>query len=441
MKTNLILTVALFFIAITINAQSFVKVGGKATDITMSPKDGTVYVVNASGNIKKYNSRTKKFTPHGKQSKNAKSVTVDPNGSVYITSSLDEVYIDVNGRWNKIPGIKTKEVDIDKNGNIRALDITGKLKKLFQGRWKDQTAANRNSPGFNQVIGRDSKVLYARFKDNSFREFKNAKWKNLNGKPLKITIDDKTGKVYAVGRNKGIYEWKSTSNKWVLLKNTRKDFKDVAVYNGKIWAIGTDKSIYYYDKNIKPQNTESNDYSGTYRVTITKLYSNRKSNRHIMTSLDLYGTIGVYVNVLTKSGNTKIMPIDNKKNRVWDISKSNPRRIKDIENKRINWVNQENDNNKKWYGSSDVDGELVIDMIREFKIAGEAANNSLTFDIQSNLSYKLLTHDVNFDWCRTKFKIDELVLGKEYFRPMSHDYGLDGGRIYLYLGFKIEKTN
>ncbi|WP_299364987.1 tectonin domain-containing protein [Winogradskyella sp.] len=436
MKLKGTYTIVLFLTSLMLGAQGFVKVGGQATDIAMSPKDGSVYVVNASKNIKKYDSRSKKFLVFGKQSKNATSVAVHTNGSVYMTSTSNEVYIDVNGRWNKIPGLKTKEVDIDKQGNIRALDLSGKLKKLFQGQWKDQNLVNRNTSGFNQVLGKDSKTLFARFKDNKFKQFKSGKWNTLSGSPLKITIDDKTGKVYAVGRNKGIYEWKSTSNKWILLKNTRKDFKDIAVHNGKIWAIGTDKSIYYYDKNKKP--TTPKDYSGTYRVTFTKLYISMENNKRPFSSIEIFGTIGVYVSAETKSGNSQLMPLDNNKNRVWDVSKSNPRKTKDIQKKTINWIHQTNDNDKKLYGTREVSKEIDIGIIREFRVAGEAANESLTFDIQSDLTQKLLTHDDPFRWRRIKFKIDDLQLGKEYFRTMSHLNGL-GGYLSAFIGFKIEK--
>ncbi|NRB59886.1 MAG: hypothetical protein HRU50_08140 [Winogradskyella sp.] len=436
MKTKLILTATLLLVAITINAQTFVKVGGKATDITMSPKDGAVYVVNASGNIKKYNSRTKKFTPHGKQSKNAKSVTVHSNGSVYITSTLDEVYIDVNGRWNKIPGIKTKEIDIDKNGNIRALDASGKLKKLFQGRWKDQTAANKNSASFNQVIGRDSKVLYARFKDNAFKEFKNARWNNLNGKPLKITMDDKTGKVYAVGRNKGIYEWKSSTNKWVLLKNTRKDFKDVAVYNGKIWAIGTDKSIYYYDKDGTSQNNTTSNYSGTYRFTLTRILTYSPEQAMISKGIDVYGTIGIHLEAKDGSTTIKESPIGGKTNRIWDVSKNRPWHFDSKYWKKMRSVNAETTNGDvqsyKYYG------EMEVDKIREFKIKPINSNKNYVFDIQSNITQKLVAGELKFNFQRLKIPFIKLDLNKERF------FTFKGGKYpgtYIFIGYKIEKTN
>ncbi len=416
-----------------INSQSFVKVSGQATDIVISPKDGSVYVVNASGNVKKYNARTKKYIPYGKQSKNVKSISIHSNGSLYMVSTSNEVYIDINGRWNKIPGIKTNEVDIDKKGNVRALNLSGKLYNLYQGKWQLKNLVNKNTSGFNQLIGQDSKILYARFKNNNFKQF-HGKWITLNGSPLKITIDDKTGNVYAVGRNKGIYKWNGRSKNWDLLKGTRKDFKDVAVHNGEIWAIATDKSIYYYDKN----RTESQkDYSGTYRVTVKQLYASREYNRHLMTSLDVYGTIGIYVSSKTKSGKNQIIDINNKKSRVWDFSKSHPKKVKDISKKSINWVRQGNYAMKS--GTDEVDGVIEVDKVREFKIAGEAANESLTFDIQTNLSYKLITHDVKYEWQRIKFKIDELKLGKEYFMKLSHEFGLDGGQLPLYVSFIIEK--
>jgi hypothetical protein len=409
-----------------INAQTFVKKQGAATDITINPKDGSVYVVGTSKNVFKYDTRSKKFKPFGKQSKNIKSITVHSNGSLYMVSTSNEVYIDVNGRWNKIPGIKTTEVDIDKNGNVRALDLSGKLKKLFQGKWKDESLVNRNTSGFNQIIGQDSKVVYGRFKNNAFKIHKSGKWTTLNGSPLKITMDDKTGEVYAVGRNKGIYKWNSSTSKWVLLKNTRKDFKDLAVHNGKIWAVATNKAIYYYDNNKRTK-----DYSGKYKVTVTRVLLNAPEFK-IGKNIDVYGTIGVYVESKTKSGNTKINDISNKKPRIWEVSKSKPEKPYFKFKNYIEytyWVDGKSYANRAF-------GEIKINRTRSYNIQGEAANKTLTFDVQTNISQKAIPVDIEFRWERLHVNIDEVVFGREYF--IRKDATVSPAN-NVAIGFKIEK--
>lgn len=426
-----VITITLFLIvSLSVSSQSFIKVTGKATDIAISPKDGSVYVVGTSKNVFKYNTSSKSFKTFGKLSKNVKSITVHSNGTVYMTSTSNEVYIDVNGRWNKIPGLKTSEVDIDKNGNVRALDASGKLKKLFQGKWKDQTLVNRSTNGFNQVIGQDSKTLFARFKDNKFKTFKSGKWVTLNGNPLKITMDDKTGDVYAVGRNKGIYKWNKSSKKWILLKGTRKDFKDVAVHNGKVWAIANDKSIYVYNKTKNPSVEEPKDYSGTYKVTITRILMNAPEYK-INKSIDIYGTIGVHVESKSRSGNIKINASSNQKPRVWDVSKNRSVtpyfKYKNYQNYTY-WVN-----GKSYVGRAF--GETKINISRVYKIFGEAANQALIFDIQTNISQKAIPVDINFKYENFKVNVEDLVSGREYFIRKSN--GLVTNNFAV--GFKIEK--
>lgn len=400
------------------SAQTFVKTQGAAIDVAISPKDGSVYVVGTSKNVFKYSTKTKIFRAFGKQSRNVKSIATHPNGSLYMVSTSKEVYIDVKGRWNKIPGIKTDEVDIDKNGNVRAMDLSGRLKNLFQGKWKEQTIINKNTAGFNQIIGQDSKTLFARFKDNKFKSFKSGKWQTLNGNPLKISMDDKTGDVYAVGRNKGIYKWNKSSKKWILIKGTRKDFKDVAVHNDEIWAVANDKSIYIYNKNKKP--LEEKDYSGTYRVTFTRILGAKQK--------EYYGTIGVYLEAKTKSGSVSIKPKDKKTNRAWDVSKSTP-----LKNKReaVTFSRKQRVDENGNVGVSDgkITNNYVLDIdkIREFTLAGEAANKDAVFDIQSNVkSIHIPSVEVG-GWRRVKIKIADLKLNYEYFTTYNH------------LGFKIEK--
>lgn len=432
---NPFIIVILLLISFNATAQSFVKKQGFANDITISPKDGSVYIIGTSKNVFKYNTGSKSFKPFGKQSKNAKSITVHPNGSLYMVSTSNEVYIDVNGRWNKIPGIKANEVDIDKKGNVRALNTSGRVFKLFQGKWQTQSQVNKGNTGFNQVIGQDSKTLFARFKDNEFKQFKSGKWQTLNGSPLKISIDDKTGDVYAIGRNKGVYKWNKATKRWVLLKGTRKDFKDVAIHNGKIWVIANDNSIYNYDKNKKPSDEKSKDYSGTYRVTYTRIMGSTKTSK-IDKTIYLYGTMGIYLEGKIKSGSISIKPVSNKKNRAWDVSKSGPLKMKNIN---ITTLPVFISDSKKEVIWDNIDRELEIDRIREFKISGEAANDDLTFDFQTNIKWKRAIDELDYEWQREKYNIKDIKLGKEYFIRLTPKYNLDGNWVGLFVGYKIEK--
>ena len=305
------------FITLKTQAQQFVKVGGQATDIAISPKDGSVYAVNASKNIKKYNTRSKKFLPYATQSKNATSVSVTKDGVVHMTSTAKDVYLASNGRWIKIPGIKTNEVNCLWDGTIMALDTGKKLRRLYASKWDLATGLNNQRGGVNQVVGLSVNDLNVRMPDNAFKRYSRGNVYNLNGKPLKIALDHKTGIVYAVGRNKGIYKWVKSTKKWVLLPGTRNDFKDVAVHNGKIWAIATNKAIYFYDASKQSVTSNQSDFTGTYRVFINKIVSSKGSN--------IYGVMGVYLKTKINSGLVPIPPLHRKPNRFWDYPKSSKR--------------------------------------------------------------------------------------------------------------------
>ena len=417
-----------------IHAQGFVKVSGQATDIAMSPKDGSVYVVNASKNIKKYDTRSKKFLPYATQSKNATSVSVTKDGVVYMVSTGKEVSLASNGRWIKIPGIKTSEVICLKDGTIMALDTGKKLRRLYASKWDLATGLNSKGGGVNQVVGLSINDLYVRMSDNSFKSYSRGNVYNLNGKPLKIALDHKTGIVYAVGRNKGIYKWVKNTKKWVLLPGTRKDFKDVAVHNGKIWAVATNKGIYYYDPNKKIVQANTN-YAGTYRVTFTRIVRPECAFCHH----DFYGGMGIRLKTKVGSTPITISPEGNKTFNVLDIPKNNPRKFRKIQNKKSEpfiWVESSGKYpikskpyywEKEWY--------YKVDVVREFILLKEGANDKAFFNFQFNLTQinEFLQHEG--EWQQVNIPIDEVLFGKEYiFESSVKSKGKNNG-----ICFKIEK--
>ncbi|MEO0508052.1 MAG: tectonin domain-containing protein [Bacteroidota bacterium] len=381
-------------------AQQFVKVGGQASDIAISPKDGRVFVVAGKNIFTDYDNSAKRWKTFSTRPNNAKSVSVTKDGVVYITSTAGEVFIEVKGKWIKVPGVKTDEVIAAKDGRIYAIDTNKKLRLLNNAKWNLLSGQNRISNGLNQVIGIGSKELYARAGDNSYSKFSGGKWNTLNGKPNKIALDHKTGIIYAVGRNKGIYKWVFSSNEWVLLEGTRKDFKDVAVHKGIVWAITVNNTIYYCDTSKKAK-----DYTGTYEVSFLQLGAPKKGNKY-------YGGMGVYLNATIKSGKVPIGPLNGKKNRAWDISKEGPQ----VANKSgFSWIDSfESGSRRKTTASS-----LEIEGIRKFKLVGEAAKGYPEFDFQFNVK----RYDGNLpgmrgvgQWERQKIKMDDLILGKVYYR-------------------------
>ena len=109
-------------------AQQFVKVGVRASDIDINPKTGKVFVVAGKNIFTDYDSNAKRWKTFSTRPNNAKSVSVTKDGVVYITSTAGEVFIEVKGKWIKVPGVKTDEVIAAKDGRIYAIDTNKKLR-------------------------------------------------------------------------------------------------------------------------------------------------------------------------------------------------------------------------------------------------------------------------------------------------------------------------
>ncbi|MEM9868187.1 MAG: hypothetical protein AAF765_10890, partial [Bacteroidota bacterium] len=325
------------------------------------------------------------------------------------------VYLASNGRWIKIPGIKTNEVICLRDGTIMALDTGKKLRRLYASKWDLATGLNNQRGGVNQVVGLSVNDLNVRMPDNAFKRYSRGNLYNLNGKPLKIALDHKTGMVYAVGRNKGIYKWVKSTKKWVLLPGTRNDFKDVAVHNGKIWAIATNKAIYYYDASKQSVTSNQSDFSGTYRVFINKIGSDKGRN--------IYGVMGVYLKTKIKSGLVPIPPLHKKPNRFWDYPKNSKRTANGPGFRSDKFLNNR-DKNLKWEASID------IDKVREFKLAGEAAKGNPTLDFEININTEMTGKDWG-GWNRCKVPLKDIQLGKEYY--IWHGLSVNA------ISFKVEK--
>lgn len=151
-------------------------------------------------------------------------------------------------------------------------------------------------------------------------------------------------------------------------------------------------------------------YNGKYRVTVTNLYTDL-SETHAVGIFDnvveMYGTIGIRVYGKSKSGEVDVRSVNNKKPRIWDVSKKNPKDIKqqEFKSKTISDLT-----GKKFKAF----GILEIDKMREFNIQGEIANENLIVNIQSNISESDAISDTKLGWKQRSLYIKSLTLGKEY---------------------------
>jgi len=386
---------------VEINSQTFVKRQGKATDVAISKKDGSVYVVGTSKNVFKYNTTTKRFSPFGPQTRDVSRIAMSKLNQIFASKINGAVYRSNGSSSWTAQNAYSDDVSTDKVGKLWvAMKKRGGDIQKYDYSWKRPLKAIIN---VDKVAPIGDNTVWVVMKDKSIKKYENDKWNNMPGAALDITVDTKTADVYVIGTSKRIFKWKKRDRKWVPLKNTRKDFTSLDAQNGKLWAIASDKSIYEY---IISQATETNtdsgsqsntikDYSGTYRIHVHKLLGNY-GNR------DYYGTAGVYLEAQTKSGRTTIKPQNNQPNRYLDISRNNVKKIR----KERNVVN----------GRS-FDYAINIDRIREFKLLGEAANDDAVFDFQFNIKlYGPMPAGLFGDqdgWVRKKIKVEDIESGKK----------------------------
>lgn len=403
------LLVLFIFMGHFVAAQRFVKVGGAASDIAISPKDGEVYVIGKGNIFYNYNERSRKWALFGTRINSAKSVSIDKRGKVYITTSISgDIQQWTGSNWDRILGITTWEVTCPKDGsdilviNTHNNELRQFQKSKIKGKTSEWIPPRRVvTKKLKQVVALRSDLLYARDLNNAFVKYARGRWYTLNGNPLKIALDHKTGIIYAVGRNKGIYKWISETEKWELLAGTRKDFKDLAVHDGKIWAVATNGSIYYYDP---PKSYSNRDFSGTYRVSVNSIGSIDKNKKY-------YGLIGIYLRARIASKYTLLKPLDDKPNRIWDIPLDSA-----LPAKGKGFVAKEPYSASK--KSINAKSSLFIDKIREFRLAGEAAKGDPELSLEMNVKRGKENlpgmRDVG-EWENLKVKLGEIELGKEYY--------------------------
>ena len=454
MNLKLILSSLLLFSGFYfVQAQGFVQVNGSATDIAIKPYSRTqpsflpssassastsskVYIVDVSKNVLSYDEKSKKFIPFGPQKKNITHVDVGPKSKVMMISTskyLNELW---NRRWRKRGEPKKLNgfaVDMaSRPWGIVAPNNSLQYSPLNE--WKSVTKSTIK--GVAKVSPINANLFYFVKTDKSVYKCTKGKLEKMPRKGIDIAVDFKTKEVYLVDESKRVMQWRERPKKWVLLSGTRRDIKNIAVYDGKIWVTSTSNKIYYYDKNkkvVKKPTPAPNKYEGTYRFTLTRILTNAPEQKHIKKGIDIFGSTGIYVVGKKKSGTQEIKPLARKKNQLVNISKKKsayvksngqPRRIK-IEGK----------------GGKMLDyvyyGEHKVGQTRDFKISGDTANKDLTFDIQTNWNQKTLTGDLKFGWKRRKIKVDEVTLGQEQF------FMLVAGTFpstRLFIGYKITKN-
>lgn len=413
LKNRFYFLILAFLCCLNVKAQSFVKVQGAATDIAISPKDGSVYVVGTSKNVFKYNFNSKRFAPFGPQTKDVARIAVSNLNQIF-ASKINASIECSNGSssWTKLSAF-SNDVATDNNGMLWvSMKNRGGDIQTYDNAWKRPLKAIVN---VSKVAPVNQNTAWVIMNDKSIQKHENNRWNNMPGAALDIAVDTKTKEVYVIGTSKRIFKWNNTSKKWLPLAGTRTDFESLDAHDGKIWAVATDKSIYEYTTNQNSIQSNLNnaniDYSGIYRIHIIKLISTKGND-------EFFGTAGVYLEANTKSGAVKINPQNNEANRYLDIPRNNISKVR---------------RDKTIVDNITYDYSMKIDRKREFKLLGEAANESAVFDFQFNIKKYGLTGAGLFgdygEWNRQKINVKDVEFGKNMYHTTT----------YYTIVFKIDK--
>ena len=184
------------------------------------------------------------------------------------------------------------------------------------------------------------------------------------------------------------------------------------------------------------------DYEGRYRVTLTHIKADIDTffydlDNPLTWNVDIFGTAGIRMYGKSTSSNVEIKAIGNKKPRLWDISSSDPVKLK--QNSGLNNTDSSNENSESIYELikvSDSNMYYNIDRIIEFDIKGDLANENLEVNVQMDVTQKLTGRpDYKFGWKQRSIKIKDIEFGKQYYLVNKKDKDN-----WIAIGFKIEKN-
>ena len=401
------------------HAQTFVKRQGAATDISISPSNGNVYVIGTSRNVFLYNVLQKRFYQFKDRKNNFVMVSETTGGLTCALDGSGTVYTPRNSgntnQWMRLAtGGPVQRLTTGKDGEIYGLSSSGnRIMKVKGGRWE---IVNHIPPinGIKKIAVHNDYYLLVITNDNSTYEYVNRTWRRLPGKAIDITYDKKRATYYKVALSKEIFKWNAGIKKWEILTGTRNDFAVVAAYDGNIWGTTTQKEIYEYNRNVQSVSRPTfsyTNYAGTYKVSVTRMFGTIPGH-------DFNGRIDVYMTaqrgIIPGIDSENIRPLNGRFNliinepqrrlRIVEIPPEDPRNFIYISSSGP--AEQFTERPFEYaYSFSDL-GE------REFKLEGKNANAHafITFRFQLKKAYLNTAKEE-----KVSLKISEIEYGKEYF--------------------------
>ncbi|WP_394748083.1 tectonin domain-containing protein [Spongiimicrobium salis] len=260
-NTKIYLLLILFCIGA--NAQTFTKADGGATDISMDTK-GNVFVVGTSKQLFKYNFKENRFKLHAIAKRKARALAAQSGWNYLLTTDgkMHKSYANSTSRINPLGGSILKDIYVGQSNNLWSVNGKGEIQRYSSG-WRPFPIAGKNN---KKVCVNNTGGVFVLKTNNTIWSYTNGKARKLPGAATDITYDHVQKKLYVVGVSKRIFLWNPRRNNWDLVKNTRNDFKRIAVNNGKIWGTTTRNEVYTTD-DIKRRKGDSNNYK--LKVTLT----------------------------------------------------------------------------------------------------------------------------------------------------------------------------
>ena len=421
----------------TTHAQTFIKRQGEATDISISPSNGNVYIIGTSKNVFLYNVLQKSFYQFKDRKNNFVEVSETKSGLTCVLDASGTVFTprptgNTNQWMRFVNGGPVKQLTTGMDGEIYGISLTGdRIMSVKRGRWE---IASHIPPLSNvkKIAVHNDYYLLAIKKDNSIYEYRNRRWNKLPGSAVDITYDKRKSIHYIVGTSRRIFKWIATTRKWELLAGTRNDFAVVAAYDGRIWGTTIEKEIYEYTNAeytaFNPRPTiDFTNYAGTYKVTITRILGTFQGHA-------FNGSIAVFMKAKRGSGLVSriqnIPPLDRKPNLVLDEPNRTFRKRQ---------MSRSGDPDSFIYlNSSGLTQPLTnrpythgyeVNGIRAFKLEGQNANANAELTFQFHLK---AVNSASAKEEKVSLKVGDITLNKEYFFVGDESWNTG-------ICFKIEK--
>ncbi|NER19061.1 hypothetical protein [Spongiivirga citrea] len=247
----------LLIMATYMNAQTFTKAQGQATDISMNTK-GDVFVVGTSKQLFKFNRKENRFKLHTVASRKAKALAASSNFNYFIKNDGKLFRSDSQdtNRESAIGNMLLKDLYYANSDNFWVVGANGSIykRKVFRINSSGQfnTSFSNLMPQVLSIAGKSNKKVcsnnsgkvFTLKNDNTIWEYYNGRSQKLPGSATDIAYDHVQKKLYVLGTSKRIFVWNPGKNNWDLVKNTRNDIKSFAVNSGIIWCTTTRNDIY-----------------------------------------------------------------------------------------------------------------------------------------------------------------------------------------------------